>query len=295
MRYLLHWLDRDLYDLTAASVDLFWFEEIEAQDRLVLPAAGSLRYWNGASPWPNCGGRGYLYYLWISAILQPVVPESVTDHYVCMNRNPRPHRRAVLDLLYDRGLIGLGRISWSGSDAAVWAGDTVRWLGVDSGPVNSLPVTGLPEVLSQSAFSLVTETAVNGFDCSEKTFQCLSAGQPFLTFGCRGLHRWLTSFGFQLLPGVDYAFDREPHSETRMHLLVGEIQRLCQEDPRVLRERFQPAADHNRRLFQRIHARLRLPFDLHSYDHIGPSAQQQIEDLLNLQRDYLLHQHCSNR
>lgn len=293
MRSLLHYRDRHLIDPTDTT-DLFWFEETVSAERLGLTSgnrlrnwSGSLRYWSGSSGWPNCGGLGFLYYAWISAVFDPVPVDPVCS-FVCLNNNPRSHRLRLLDALWDRGLFDRGIVSWSSDSDAAWQDHVQAWLGEEQFPSNSLPVIAPPlAAWGQAAFSLVSETSVVEQDISEKTFQCISAGQPFVAYGCRGLHAWLVGLGFRLLPGVDYAFDLEEDPERRCELLTAEVQRLCAEDPRALRSRFQPVADRNRRHYVRLHRRLRLPFAVEDYDRVGPEAERQIQDLLDLQRRYL--------
>lgn len=288
MRSLLNYRDRDLLD-PSYSTDLFWFEETVPAERLGLPVGPDLRYWSGSTGWPNCAGYGFLFYAWISAVFDSVVAEPQYS-FVCLNGNPRPHRRSFLDHLWDLGLFDRGIISWAADSTALWQDHVQGWLGQDQFPTHSLPVIAPPvNAWGLAAFSVVTETAVEGLDISEKTFQCVSAGQPFLVLGCRGLHAWLLRLGFQLLPGVNYAFDREPDPVRRSQLLAEEIARLCTVNPVQLRAQFQPAADRNRRHFAALHRRLRLPFAVSDYDLVGPAALRQIKDLQDLQARYRLY------
>lgn len=284
MRSLLHYRDRHLID-PADNTDLFWFEETVSAERLSLPPG--VRYWSGSTGWPNCGGLGFLYYAWISAVFDTVPVDPVCS-YVCLNRNPRPHRYRLLAALWDRGLFDRGMVSWAAESSAPWQDRVQGWLGEHQFPTRSLPVIAPPvSAWSRTAFSLVSETSVVQQDISEKTFQCVSAGQPLVAYGCRGLHARLESLGFDLLPGVDYTFDLEEDPERRCELLVDQVQRLCAEDPVRLRARFQPVADRNRQQYVRLHRRLRLPFRVEDYDRVGPEAERQIQDLLDLQRRYL--------
>jgi hypothetical protein len=284
---LLH--KEDLHTITPedTGVTVFWFEELAHRNNLGV--SPEYDYWNGCRPWNNCGGLGYLYYLWISAVFDTVVPEP-ERHFVCMNHNPRPHRIQFLDLLWKEGLFGYASVSFPESVESPWREHTVPWLGSNRGPSTVLPVLPPPvEAFGTVAFSLITETNTELFDISEKTFQCLSVAQPFLVWGCAGVQAWLRARGFRDLPGVDYSYDSILDNDHRQRALVAEVKRLTQQDPQRLSAAWTQTALYNQSLYRRIHRRLRLPFES-SYDRVGSWAQRQIDSLLTLQRDYLLYQ-----
>ena len=279
----------DLHTVTDqdSSITVFWFEELADRSLLQLPS--EYDYWNGCRPWNNCGGLGYLYYLWISAVFDTVVPDPEL-HFVCMNHNPRPHRLQFLDLLYDEGLFRHARVSYSGAVESRWREHTVNWLGSMIGPSGVLPVLPPPvQEFGTVAFSLITETNTELFDISEKTFQCLSVAQPFLVWGCAGVQAWLRQRGFRDLPGVDYSYDSVLDTQLRRAALIQQVKRLTLEDPAKLSAAWRQTALYNQSLYRRYHRRLRLPFES-SYDRVGPLAQRQIDSLLTLQRDYLVYQ-----
>lgn len=283
LRDIMESVPEDLGDL-----HVIWFEEVSNLSvRLSEPVrAADPVLWNGNSPWPTWHNRPTAFYLWISATAQ-VVDTSVSPDllFVCMNRQPKDHRWQMVRGLFKAGLHHVGAVSYDGLLPENLRDQIPRQIDFVP-PQNCLPVTQLPMVwLNRAAISIVTETRVCNFDISEKTYQCLAVGQPFLSLGCVGLHHTLFEWGFEPLPGVDYAFDLEPNPDLRRKSIIAQLKTWSHHRPSTLKRHWRATCEHNRSHFQQQVRNLKLPFDVESAQ-LGYHAGQTIEELFKLQQLY---------
>jgi hypothetical protein len=273
-------------------VHIVWFEEItDSKTTQRLQSAAdqfntSVLCWHGDTVWPRYNLK-FLYYLWISSTDQSVDHSSpVLRHFVCLNNTPRSHRQQFLSEFWDFGLFDHSLVSWADrSTSAPWVTYTEPWLGSQKHPTTVLPVIALPLVeFNQSAFSIVLETNTEIFDISEKTFQCLALGQPFLTYGAVGIYSYLQTMGFRLYPFVDYSFDTIADPEHRRLLIFKQLARLTKIAPEQLKKDSWSVSKYNQLVFKKIVTSLNLPF---AKDAVyGKIMKKSVKNLLDLKKLY---------
>lgn len=157
-----------------------------------------------------------------------------THHYAVQNLTSKPHRRFLTGLLLDT-MPNRGRISFTGragigagEDAVdhhypdpqvegFWAPGTADWQLTEHMDVPSPPT----EVWNTVAHVLVSETMVHEpVVPTEKTWQAISVGKPFVCAGPPGLNLWMREQGYEPMLGLDYSWDTERDWQTRIRGLV---------------------------------------------------------------------------
>lgn len=276
-----------------AELNILWLEEIEdplhlaeVQVELNHRAWHTVKLWTGSTPWPTWRNRSHAFYLWISNSAQHVsLKTPPSAHYLCLNNSPKPHRLAMVRGLWARGLLPRSLVSFKTlGEFEPWHKGVVEWLGQPEGPKGILPVLPVPIVeMNRTAMSLVTESYVDKFDISEKTFQCLALGQPFVSFGCQGLHRRLFDWGFRPLPDWDYEFDSEPNSDIRMKMLLDQLETWSVYEPAKIKQHWRKTTELNRLHYHRLVRELRYPFDTKTAT-LAPTAKRQFKELRQLQK-----------
>lgn len=290
MTVILHLLDlqHNSAPVPVPNTHVIYFEEVGDISKLLdaQALAANPVLWNGNTPWPSWHHRPSAYYLWISATDRSVDWSVEPDYlFLCMNRQAKDHRRKMVRGLFKAGLHRMGAISYFGSlPMDIRPQVPLQFDFVP--PKTCLPVTDLPMTwLNRSALSVITESTVRTYDISEKTFQCLAVGQPFISYGCVGLHHTLFSWGFKPLPGVDYAFDLEPDVDRRRKKIIQQLKIFSQHNPSKIKRHWRATCEYNRDHYIQQVRHMRLPFDVQSAT-MGHHAQQTIEELFKLQQLY---------
>lgn len=90
----------------------------------------------------------------------------------------------------------------------------------------------VPAQYNNTYFGLIAETNYDGQPfITEKTYKSLLAGHPFIIISSPGFYQELHRLGFQTFPDlIDESFDQEPNHQTRIKLIVDQVEKLCHSD-----------------------------------------------------------------
>jgi len=172
--------------------------------------------------------------------------------FLCMNRNLRPHRIALLSELLRQELLDNSYFSMIKNNDVEFNDITLRqaksYIGKISQhyfdsliknfqPVNlpletSESVSGFDTPVScfkETFCSVITETEVdpNTLFVSEKIFKAINFFHPFIVFGSPDTLSWLRSQGFETFPELfDESYDQETDIKKRLHMIVKEIKKF---------------------------------------------------------------------
>ena len=164
-------------------------------------------------------------------------------HFLCYNRNTRPHRVALLQLLKDRGMLTTKNYSFWGegleelimphrdmfkySEVINLNKFTIKTNFLDSKTEVHKTYFNFTEEFLTSAFQLVSETCDERHFWTEKTWYPILCSKPFITHGSQYINKSLTDFGFVLYDDIfDYSFDNEPDPGLRAKMLADEVNRV---------------------------------------------------------------------
>jgi hypothetical protein len=110
----------------------------------------------------------------------------------------------------------------------------------------------IPKQMLDSYINITLETQPDTPFLTEKIYKPLMAGLLFLWHGpVKTLHH-LENMGFKRYKNIDYSFDNHPDVNTRLDLLLKEIQRLKKEDLVTLIDLNQNTIEYNQRRFWQI-------------------------------------------
>lgn len=175
-------------------------------------------------------------------------------HFLALNRKPRPHRRAIMSLLQQQGLLESNLYSW-----LEYRND---WFLDHETPI---PVKVLDTMQSEddmwrylpeyhdTAMSLVFETYEDTVFITEKTFIQFHNSRFFLPYGGPGTVQCLRDWGFVFPETVDFEYDRDLPKEQRRRLYVESVSSLVDRfTPKELWLHTRPTVLNNRLRFQQI-------------------------------------------
>lgn len=194
--------------------------------------------------------------------------------YICLNRKPHPHRRAIVHYLLDAGLQGVGWVSLGDpknplileEEFADEQGilDEYGNLGVDETFVsrhirNDIFSLGNLDIWNRSLYCLVTETEFtnaypDNFFISEKTWKPVLGMRPFFVYGQAPLRHYLKEQGFDIFEDVfDYdRIDETAQDPRRQHeysiIAIEAINRI--KDPQKEYDRFFGRCQANKNRFR---------------------------------------------
>jgi len=110
-------------------------------------------------------------------------------------------------------------------------------------------------VRHQALFHLINETVFydNKLHLTEKIFQPIVVGRPFMLAAAPGNLEYLRSYGFKTFGDfIDESYDQEQDPDRRMDLIVDQLQMLCDQSISRLQDmltEMQPILDHNKNHF----------------------------------------------
>ena len=110
----------------------------------------------------------------------------------------------------------------------------------------------VPKQVLDSYIHVVLETQTDIPCLSEKIYKPLMSGLIFIWHGPVNTLQYLESLGFKRYNYIDYSFDSHPNPNTRLNLLLAEIQRLKKNDLRVLTLLNQRTIEYNQNKFWEI-------------------------------------------
>lgn len=169
--------------------------------------------------------------------------------FISLNNRPHPHRCRLVDTLEKYKLIDDNIISWHDQDDAEykWLYWKPRYMNLHDGFGESISQHTLPQQYNQALFNLISESNDNVIFITEKTWNAILAGKPFLVQGAPGFHKFLQSKGYNLFDNViDYSFDNEQDIGKRTEMLVQELKKLENCNYKKIWKKLKPICDYNK-------------------------------------------------
>ena len=200
--------------------------------------------------------------------------------FLCMNRRPHKHRRAIVCHMLHRGFLQQSLVSFRDDSPA-----QDRWDGVEMKEAwqelqklqpltidRDLPLEfetyfrdnaaavkiGKLWPYRDTCFSIVTESHFcnDRVFVSEKLWKPILNGHPFVVVGTPGTLAYLHGLGFRTFaPMIDESYDTQGNDEERMHAIFTTIDALGSLDNSrrfTMLERLQPIVTHNKRRFRQL-------------------------------------------
>ena len=144
--------------------------------------------------------------------------KDMQDNFVCMNRIQKPHRKITASRL---DIYKTGNISLQSADRELkYPSPSYDEYNVHYD--NLINLYGLTENFNSSFFSVVTESqyAEPYGIITEKTFNAIVAGHPFLMVGHKGCLDDLRSYGFKTYPMIfDEEYQHLPNADRIDHMI----------------------------------------------------------------------------
>ena len=195
-------------------------------------------------------------------MVNPLKRTSFKKSFINLNRRWRPHRLALTALLYERGLLDKGYVSFSNVDIDNRISWEEAWVEVDSWflthpetktrltngrkLIDVLPLyldtenlyinqaylqyNGIQNFYTNSYFNVVSETHfmnVKPRFLSEKVFKAMYYRQPFILASTPNSLELLKKAGYKTFSGlIDESYDLENNDSKRLLMIANEVERL---------------------------------------------------------------------
>jgi hypothetical protein len=155
--------------------------------------------------------------------------------FLNMNYRPRLHRKKLIDGLQSACMLEKNYFTWHNPrykktfqpdfdevdyNWKFWTPNTVT-LQSKNWDQYSPPIE-----MYKSAINLVTESFLHCGFITEKTWNSIICKRPFIILGAPGIHKHLHNLGFELSDKINYNFDSVEDTDTRINLIVQELERL---------------------------------------------------------------------
>jgi hypothetical protein len=144
----------------------------------------------------------------------------------------------------------------------------------------------VPNRFIDTYFSVYVESDTNNICFNAHPLNSLMSGHPLIVLAAPGYLVRLQSMGFKTWSAVvDESYDAEPDLNTRLNLVIQQIERLCSMDPELLLDQCWSVGQHNRShfvvnqfdLWQSTHEKLHALFarirELHYHQSAKSSGQ----------------------
>ena len=175
--------------------------------------------------------------------------EKIFD-FLYLNKQPRPHREQLFDLVYNAGLLDRSLYSFTSRGISLNRDYELPWV------IGSYPHRGLDQDIyelpyNHSAYNIVSETQIDEETfITEKIWKPIIAKQIFIVHAKPFYLKNLRELGFQTFDGIiDESYDLETDSYRRMDKIVKLCHWLKQQDWRVLYDNTEHIRKHNTQLF----------------------------------------------
>lgn len=181
--------------------------------------------------------------------------ENIKYLFLCLNRRQSLHKCILIDEIFKRNLQKYGKISWLKRDHCFNEYNFQYFddshLIIDSNYQLQMFEKNRNILYKDVLVDLVAETSIDVKDISEKTwFSILYKNVP-LILGHQGIYEKLTSFGIQTHSFFDYSFDQETDLNTKINLILGnieniincDIQEMYLESQKILDQNYQVVED----------------------------------------------------
>lgn len=195
-------------------------------------------------------------------MVNPLKRKSFKKSFINLNRRWRPHRLALTALLYERGLLDKGYVSFSNVDIDNRVSWEEAWVEVDNWfltypetkkqlangrqLIDVLPLyldtdnlyinqaylqyNGIQNFYSNTYFNVVSETHFMNLKprfLSEKIFKAMYYRQPFILVSTPNSLELLKKAGYKTFSGlIDESYDSENDDSKRLLMIANEIERL---------------------------------------------------------------------
>jgi len=191
------------------------------------------------------------------------IPRIKPYKFLFLNKNERPHRRRLIDLLNEKKLL----------DNALWSDLTndIRlpqtYDDCFNGRVTSYDINNthfdighwpdgrlFPQLYIDTYFSIITET---NFEfpysfCTEKIYKPILMGHPFIAVTSYKFYQHLKDRGYKTFDGlIDESFDLIENNDDRLLAIVNSIEQLCLTNLDDFLIKAKPICEHNRLNFFR--------------------------------------------
>ncbi len=177
-------------------------------------------------------------------------------HFICMNHRPHIHRCRLIDLLEKNNLISSNAISWHNTNEfgtypfEYFKPKMLKFNQTFDSYAEDKNTSNLPIEYFQSFAQLISESTDEHMFFSEKVSMALIWEKPFLAHSGPGLHKYLTTLGFELYTEIfDYSFDSELDSKKRLNMIVNNFIKLCEiplDKLKKIENQLQPKLEHNK-------------------------------------------------
>lgn len=180
------------------------------------------------------------------------MPPPVFKHpFICLNNRSHLHRCATVEELAKTGLIDKGIVTWhdflqeNPTYPFKYFDRSKKRILNDDFPTK-LDSFLIPQEFHESFFHLITEATLGAHFITEKTVLPILLKKPFAVVSSPGYHRKLVELGFKLYDEIiDYSFDDEPDLNTRVSMLVGQLNYMCSTDTGALFDKVREKLLHN--------------------------------------------------
>ena len=223
----------------------------------------------------------------------PSINEEKDIDFICLMRRKRPYRAALLTKLFSIGVVKDNAVSfldnWEGTPGLekdrdyhnarqylmsqelgetdtlqeIIYSDSINYvrkidIDYDSEAPNSsqFKLAGFPlpnKFMRRAYFGLVSETLVEELFITEKTYNTIMMGLPFIIWSCPGILKQLKRQGYKTFDGImfDESYDNEESDSIRLHMITTEVKKFCNHPKDIKEKLFQkakPIIEHNRML-----------------------------------------------
>jgi hypothetical protein len=185
------------------------------------------------------------------------IKKNKSYNYLCLNKNSRPHRQALIAKLQERNL--LDSALWSDLSANIkisslvddFYNDQLSNISINATEHNmSQPAVIInPALYTETYFNVVTETnfEIPHTLCSEKIYKPILMGHPFIAVSNYKFYQHLKDRGYKTFDAlIDESFDNIENNEDRLTSIVNSIDKLCQQDLDDFLAKAKPICEHNR-------------------------------------------------
>ena len=185
------------------------------------------------------------------------IKKNKSYNYLCLNKKPRLHRKALIAKLQQRNL--LDSALWSDLSANIKIPSLVDDFfndGLSNISINATEhcmewVDGIinPALYTETYFTVVTETnfEIPHNYCTEKIYKPILMGHPFIAVSNYKFYQHLKDRGYETFESlIDESFDNIENNEDRLTSIVNSIDKLCQQNLNDFLSKAKPICDRNR-------------------------------------------------
>jgi hypothetical protein len=174
----------------------------------------------------------------------------ITKIFISMNHRAHTHRCLLMDTLEKFNMFNKGFVSWRGVNQSEYQFKywNPRKIEFNDGFLDRYGIHTLPSEFSHALINLVSESNTKTMFVTEKTYNAIFAEKPFIIQGPVGVHRYLSSLGFELYDEIfDYEFDSVIDNALRTEMIVQNLKNLENANLNKLKKLLNSKAKRNKR------------------------------------------------